>query len=206
MFEEYTMLSIGRFVQGIACGIHLLASTRFIEECCPSEKLSFYLPLYFVSISSARFIVLLIGTGMPNEDDLDEMQDTGYWRFVIGYALFLYILFFLAIKLIIHHDSIKYHIMKGQTNKAIKAIKNVYKNTYGKEEEILEHIKEKSHLDTLRVSYRKAVISHKYRRGTLVLIVLSILHQITGYQPINVLSRYLFRDLARNEQTILTLE
>ncbi|CDW71496.1 sugar transporter family protein [Stylonychia lemnae] len=202
MFEDFSMLLIGRFIQGLACGIHQMSITRYIEEIVPADKISFLLPLYFFSINSARFIVLIIATGMPEDNNIDELTHTGYWRFVIGYAIFLYILFFLGVKLIIHHDSVKYHIIKKQIGKAKKAIRQIYHYSHT-EQEVLEYLQKSLHLDTLEVSYRKAVISPKYRRGTLVLIVLAVMHQISGYQQVNLLSRYLLRNISSSGHTTM---
>ena len=111
MIESYAMIWIGRFIYGLACGIHVMSVTRYLEETVPYEKLSLILPIYFCAVSSAKIIVMILGSGMPEDTDMDKLLHSSYWRFVLAYPIFLYVLLFLGIKLIIHHDSLKYLIL-----------------------------------------------------------------------------------------------
>ena len=61
-----------------------------------------------------------------------------------------------------------------------------------------------SHLETLKVSQKKAFTSLKYKKGTFILSAFAILHQICGYGPIGYSSRALFRAIEKYNQTTIT--
>eukprot|EP00347_Sterkiella_histriomuscorum_P001597 403371420 len=204
MVESYAMILIGRFIYGLACGIHVISVTRFIEETVPYEKINLFLPLYFCATSSARIIVMILASGMPSDDDIDANLHSSYWRFILAYPLFLYALLFCGVKLIIHHDSVKYLILTDQQGEALKAISKIYAHSEN-DRQILMYLQKTIYKDTLKITYKNTFTHPNYKWGTLILVLFAILHESTGNSAVNMLCRNLFRQIQKTQETALTL-
>lgn len=59
----------GRLVYGIGCGILSIVGPRYIEETVPDRLISLYSPLFMCSVAFGSTIALLMGAGLPDDND-----------------------------------------------------------------------------------------------------------------------------------------
>lgn len=90
MFEVYALILIGRLIYGFACGLQCLAAMRYIEETVPFEQVRYMIPLFVVSFTVGKLLVVILAAGMPADDDGTGLYVTGYWRFILSFPLIIY--------------------------------------------------------------------------------------------------------------------
>ena len=184
MFEVTAIMCIGRLIFGLSAGVICVVGSRLIEETVPERLVSLILPIFFVGSGCSKLIAHIISTGLPNDDDIEGLKITFYWRMVIFFPLFLQVALFFGLHYWVPLDSPKYYIMIQDFNKAKKSIELIY----SEEEDhdvILNEVIHTVHLQTRSLPFKDLYENPLYRRNTLFLGILAGLHELTGYNIIH---------------------
>ena len=84
-------------------------------------------------------VVMIIAAGLPNDKDEEGLKNTGFWRIILGFPLFLYFGCFFGTLFLIRHETPKFLIIKKDFAKALDAIKSIYHESEP-HNEIMHHI------------------------------------------------------------------
>jgi MFS family permease len=114
MFESLPCILIGRLIYGLGCGVLSIVAPRYIEETVPDHKLSLYTPLFMCSVAFGSMIALLLGAGLPDEEDAKGLKESGFWRVIIGIPMVLQVASIASMIFLIRFDSVRSLIFHGE--------------------------------------------------------------------------------------------
>lgn len=129
LVENLTWILSGRMVYGIGCGILSIVGPRFIEETVPDRLVSLYSPLFMCSVAFGGMIALLMGAGLPDDNNPEALANSNFWKLIMGAPLLLQIISVLSMHFFVKYDSIRYLVFKGDYAPARDMIKKVYAKT-----------------------------------------------------------------------------
>ena len=127
--NTYVMFA-GRFVYGFVAGVNVVASPKILNEIIPSHVLdkgygiSTNLAIYFYILMS-----MILGVGMPNTTE--QLKTSEYWKFIyLGPAL-AHVIGSIFLIFVHKEDSLHYHVMKDEKEKAMSIIQKIYSKYQG---------------------------------------------------------------------------
>ena len=89
MVENMAWIMSGRLIYGVGCGIFSIVGPRFIEETVPDRLVSLYSPLFMCSVAFGSMIALLMGAGLPDDNNPEALKNSDFWRSVLGLPMLL---------------------------------------------------------------------------------------------------------------------
>lgn len=117
----------GRILMGISMGFYAGCSGRVIEEFTPPQLYGLAMTiLMFLQQGIISLLIIIAGAGMPDEDDLQGLKTTQYWRVFIGFPVAFVFIALLMLYLVIKHETPKYLLSIGDEAGALKAIQYTY--------------------------------------------------------------------------------
>lgn len=121
IIKNIYVLSIGRFLYGYASGVFLAAGPRILNETIPNHLWDKGFGCSTnISVNFFIFIAMLLGIGSPT--DPEELRETSYWKFVYELPIVFILIQFFLLTLVHKEDSLHFHIIKNEKNKAMKMI------------------------------------------------------------------------------------
>jgi len=82
MFLNLPMIVIGRFLFGFCCGVFSVAGPKMLDETVPISLSSSFGTASNSFLSCGIMIALLLGVGLPDQDDIEAQKDDGFWRVI----------------------------------------------------------------------------------------------------------------------------
>lgn len=73
-------------------------------------------------------IALLLGIGLPEDEDYEGQKNDGFWRVIYGFPYGCQAITILMFLTCYREDSITYNISAGNDEEALTLIKKVYKD------------------------------------------------------------------------------
>lgn len=143
MFLDLTAIIIGRFFFGFTCGVFSVAGPKMLDETVPIHLSSSFGTATNTFLSGGIMVALLLGAGLPDDDDLEGQVEDGFWRVLYGFPYACQALTILMFLTCYPEDSITYSISTGNDEHALSLIKKVYAS-HEDPEEILTSLKGKS--------------------------------------------------------------
>jgi MFS family permease len=113
LVESMTWILSGRLIYGVGCGIFSIVGPRFIEETVPDRLLSLYSPLFMCSVAFGSTMALLMGAGLPDDNNPEALKNSDFWRSILGLPILLNIISVLSMIFYVKYDSIRYLVFKG---------------------------------------------------------------------------------------------
>ena len=89
LVESMTWILSGRLIYGVGCGIFSIVGPRFIEETVPDRLLSLYSPLFMCSVAFGSTMALLMGAGLPDDNNPEALKNSDFWRSILGLPILL---------------------------------------------------------------------------------------------------------------------
>ena len=164
MFLNLPMIIIGRYFFGFCCGVFSVAGPKMLDETVPIHLSSSFL-------SGGIMIALLLGAGLPNQDDVEAQIEDGFWRVLYGFPYACQAITILMFMTCFREDSITYNISNGNDADALSLIKKVYAENED-HEEILHSLKGKSEKGSSGISLGQACCDRKFKTSTWVAFAL----------------------------------
>ncbi len=192
LIENLTWILSGRLIYGVGCGILSIAGPRFIEETVPDRLVSLFSPLFMCSVAFGGMIALLMGAGLPNDNNPEALKSSNFWKLIIGAPLLLQIVSVLSMQFYVKYDSIRFLVFKGNYANARDMIKKVYAKTE-KATTVMDYIEETSRRETSSITLKDCFTVLEYRRSTLVAMGIIIFHELTGENAIMLYSTEIFK-------------
>jgi len=116
-------------------------------------------------------IALLLGAGLPDDDDVEGQKEDGFWRVIYGFPYFCQALTLIMFLTCYPEDSITYSISTGNDKDALSLIKRVYAESENAEE-VLKGLKGKSQKGASGVTLSQACCEKRYKNATWVAFAL----------------------------------
>lgn len=85
MFLNLPLIVIGRFCFGFCCGVFSVAGPKMLDETVPISLSSSFGTASNSFLSCGIMIALLLGVGLPDQDNLQGQVDDGFWRVIYGF-------------------------------------------------------------------------------------------------------------------------
>jgi MFS family permease len=181
-FQSFWMIFSGRLLHGACTGIMVTAGVKMIEETLPAHLISKFGVYPNIYMNFGIMIVMLLGAGLNNKSPKDDW----FWRVCYGMPIVVLSIGIILLISFFPEDSINFLVASGQKEEAIKAIARIYENP----EEVYERIEKsvngekEAQEDTQDVTFGQAL----QMKATWFCFVLTIFHQSTGLNAINIYS------------------
>lgn len=173
MIDNFWVISFGRLIYGLACGISAPCIGRYIEEMLPAHLLSQLFPIYTCGMAFSAILVMMSAIVLPDiANELAVKKSEAAWRIFLGFPLLLYGITIAGIIFVIKHEPPKFLINNGREREALDAIHAIYHQDE-KAGKIMQFIKRNSMKNTCNVSFKEAILSPEYRRATWTLLALN---------------------------------
>jgi facilitated trehalose transporter len=85
MFLNLPMIIIGRYLFGFCCGVFSVAGPKMLDETVPIQLSSSFGTATNTFLSAGIMIALLLGAGLPADDDIEGQKEDGFWRVLYGF-------------------------------------------------------------------------------------------------------------------------
>ncbi|CDW74001.1 sugar transporter family protein [Stylonychia lemnae] len=194
LIENIPAILIGRTLFGFACGVQSVCIPRFIEETVPQHQYQVYSTIATLCQGVGSLIAMAMGEGFQDDSDTEALKKSGFWRVIFGFPLVLYVVCIIGVQFYVKYESVKYCIFNDRREEAKKMIKNVYHKSENPEE-IIIGFEINTQRDTSFVTLKQAMSSDKYRKGTILVIILIIFHELTGINAILLYSNTMFKQM-----------
>ena len=123
MVLNLPLIIVGRCLFGLCCGILVFAGQRMLEETVPSHMTSKYGAVSISFLFGGILVALLIGIGLPSDDDTEGQKETGLWRLVYGFQYICQLFTVVLLATCFQEDSIAYRIKTSNDGEALSMIK-----------------------------------------------------------------------------------
>jgi len=120
------LIIIGRYFFGFCCGCFSVAGPKMLDETVPIHLSSTFGTATNTFLSGGIMVALLLGIGLPDDDDLEGQKETGFWRVIYGFQYLCQAVTILMFLTCWPEDSITYSISTGNDEHALSLIKKVY--------------------------------------------------------------------------------
>ena len=100
-----------------------------LDETVPIHLSSTFGTATNTFLSGGIMVALLLGVGLPDDDDLEGQKETGFWRVIYGFQYFCQALTIIMFMTCFPEDSITYSISTENDEHALSLIKKVYAET-----------------------------------------------------------------------------
>jgi hypothetical protein len=97
-----------------------------LDETVPIHLSSTFGTATNTFLSGGIMVALLLGIGLPDDDDLEGQKETGFWRVIYGFQYLCQAVTILMFLTCWPEDSITYSISTGNDEHALSLIKKVY--------------------------------------------------------------------------------
>lgn len=114
-----------------------------LDETVPIHLSSTFGTATNTFLSGGIMVALLLGIGLPDDDDLEGQKETGFWRVIYGFQYFCQALTIIMFMTCYRDDSITYSISTGNDEAALRLIEKVYASTEDPQE-VLKELKGQS--------------------------------------------------------------
>ena len=171
MFLNYPLIVIGRFLFGFCCGVFSVAGPKMLDETVPIQLSSSFGTATNTFLSGGIMVALLLGAGLPDQDDIPAQIDDGFWRVIYGFPFACQVITILMFMTCFREDSITYNISTNNDADALALIKKVYAS-HEDPEEILTSLKGKSEKGSSGITLGQACCDRKYKTSTWVAFAL----------------------------------
>jgi MFS family permease len=182
IIENQWCILAGRFVLGLSQGFFMATSGRLVEEFSPPHLYGFMMTiLMFGQQCMVSLLIIVAGSGMPSEDDIEGLKTTEYWRFFLGFPLIFVVVALLMQFFILKHETPKYLLSINEDEKALASVKAAY----DKNEDhwkIVQYLKQNSSFQTDKVSFKQALCDPRHCRPAYVLMAGITLLTMNGAQ------------------------
>ena len=155
MFLNLPMIIIGRYFFGFCCGVFSVAGPKMLDETVPIQLSSSFGTATNTFLSAGIMFALLLGAGLPNDDDVEGQKEDKFWRVLYGFPYICQATTILMFMTCFREDSITYSISQGKDEDALSLIKKVYAN-HEDHDEILKSLKGKSEKGSSGISLGQA--------------------------------------------------
>jgi MFS family permease len=82
---NFLVICIGRFLFGFASGVLLSIAPKLVEETVPARLLDYgYGVITNILINVAVMYSMILGFGVPSDDDVYDLEKTNFWRIIYG--------------------------------------------------------------------------------------------------------------------------
>lgn len=142
-----------------------------LDETVPTHLSSSFGTATNTFLSGGIMIALLLGAGLPDDDDVEGQEADGFWRVLYGFPYACQALTVLMFLTCYPEDSITYSISSGQDEAALSLIRRVYA-PHEDPEEILSGLKGRSQKGASGVTLGQACCERRYARSTWVAFAL----------------------------------
>ena len=106
----FPTIIVGKLMFGITAGILSIACPKILDETIPLEHLGSYGNASNIFLCVGIGGALLIGFGLPDENDLEALENDQFWRVVYGFPIVVCVLLELALLFYLKTDSILFEI------------------------------------------------------------------------------------------------
>jgi len=178
--EDFMLFSIGRVVEGIACGAFGVLVPIFIREISPPSISGKMVGAYSIGGSVGAIMIYGLTFLLP----ITPTADNQLWKYMFAIpavAAALQLVIFLTV---LKFDSPKYYLIKGKEQDAKDVITAIYKEEYVEEALKREHHAEKSH--------KLFDVVSKYRYPLMLCMFLYFTVQYMGTGMLGYYSTYIF--------------
>lgn len=148
-------------------------------------------------------VALLLGAGLPEQDDVEAQINDGFWRVIYGFPFVCQAITILMFLTCFREDSITYSISTDNDKDALTLIKKVYA-PHEDFDEILASLKGKSEKGSSGISLGQACCDRKYKTSTWVAFALCFFQQQTGLDGIMIYSNTIFAQMAEKGAISIT--
>jgi hypothetical protein len=145
--------------------------------------------------TSAKMTAMVLGLGLPEDKDKVAIKNSEFWRIILGFPFITITLCMFGMIFLVRNETVKFLVIKKRDSEALAAIKCVYHKDEP-HDEILDHLRANTQKKTDIVSLKDAMCNLKYRRATWVLIGFVVLHEFTGYGPVVMYSKTMFKRMS----------
>ena len=116
-----------RLIAGIGLGLNAVTVNRFIEEFVPLSMFSTAAPFNIFMGQFGVFFAQMSAYFLPHYgSDSLVVQESTSWRYIFGFAFVVLALGLLGLLLVVRYDSPKFYLLKGNEDRAVKAIHTIY--------------------------------------------------------------------------------
>lgn len=203
MFLNIYMIVIGRFFFGFCCGVFSVAGPKMLDETVPIQLSSSFGTATNTFLSGGIMVALLLGAGLPEQDDIQGQIDDGFWRVIYGFPFACQAITILMFLTLFREDSITYSISTDNDADALSLIKKVYAS-HEDHQEVLAALKGKSEKGASGISLGQACCDRKYKTSTWVAFALCFFQQQTGLDGIMIYSNTIFAQMAEKGAISIT--
>jgi MFS family permease len=85
LIEKLPMIIIGRYFFGFCCGVFSVAGPKMLDETVPIHLSSTFGTATNTFLSGGIMVALLLGAGLPDDDDIEGQKADGFWRVIYGF-------------------------------------------------------------------------------------------------------------------------
>jgi facilitated trehalose transporter len=110
MFLSLPMICIGRYFFGFCCGVFSVAGPKMLDETVPIHLSSSFGTATNTFLSGGIMVALLLGAGLPDDDDYEGQKADGFWRVLYGFPFLCQAVTILMFMTCFREDSITYSI------------------------------------------------------------------------------------------------
>lgn len=147
-----------------------------LDETVPIHLSSTFGTATNTFLSGGIMVALLLGVGLPDDDDLEGQKETGFWRVIYGFQYFCQALTIIMFMTCFPEDSITYSISTENDEHALSLIKKVYAETEDPDT-ILKELKGMSQKGASGVTLSQACCEKRYMRATWIAFALCFFQQ-----------------------------
>lgn len=136
-----------------------------------------------------------LGEFLPPDDDIEALKVTDRWLVIyVWFPVTMQLLCMLCLTFVVRYDSIKFLIVKGEYEEAIKHVKCVYKYADSDEaaKRFVESLRESSGENSSDITLKMALFDARYRAATWINLVHIVFHELTAINVINMFSNKIF--------------
>eukprot|EP00347_Sterkiella_histriomuscorum_P013305 403365224 len=191
---NFYAMCAGRFVLGFCGGLFSVSLARMIDETVPINLLGTFGVVTNLSMNAGNMVSILMGAGLPDQDDTQAIKDSNFWRVIFGLPIIIQVIQILAFVLVIKSEPIKYLIDQKKDTECLNAIAKVYDSSQNPHE-IFLYLKKTGQKPSLNiVSICQALLGQNYWKATWFCIIFGISLQLTGINALiwysnNILQR-----------------
>ena len=209
---DFWVITIGRLLHGLCCGIFMAVAPRMLDETVPTHLISSFGVYTNIYANLGILATLMLGLGLPQgaEPTEEELLANDFWRVCYGMPIPLLIIGIILLLTTFRQDSINFHVLKYKAQvdsllmgsareiEAERAKSLIEKIYYDDSTEIFKRIvastKSVSSGES-QVTFWQSITDPEYRRATWFCFVLTLFHQNTGLNAINIYSNEMVRTL-----------
>jgi MFS family permease len=127
MWPNTWVITAGRIIYGLTAGILTVAGSATVNETVPNHLLDKgFSQCTNISICLCILLSMILGIGMPRDNEVDMLKTTHYWQFVYAFPIIFFLLS-LYLNIFVHkEDTLNFHVTNGEKEKAIRMLEKIY--------------------------------------------------------------------------------